>query len=107
MLACFWLALPGPVHAATNWLAVRVAVPVPAASVGDAQGIDAALTLTGMAGLHVGFGGDVAYQYWPASSGYTAAFDRYLRTARLASLTSPTWAFTAIEATGHVKFVLL
>ena len=79
---------------------------MPARDVGGTQlGVDAGVTLTMMANAHVGVGADVIYHYWPASAGYAAAFDRYLRSTRFQALDGSDWAFTAFQVTGHVKLV--
>ena len=49
--------------------------------------------------------GDVIYHLWPASAGYTGAFDRYLRTERMEGLAGSDWALSALQFTGHVKLV--
>ena len=103
MLAC--LGLAGTAEAGTAWVGAQVHFPVPARDVGDDQlGVDAGLTLTWMYNANVGLGGDLVYHYWPASAGYEGAFDRYLRSARFESLEGSSWAFTAFQVTGHVRF---
>ncbi len=103
-LAC--LGLAAPASAGTTWVGAQLHFPVPARDIGNTQlGVDAGATFTHMYGEHFGVGVDFAYHYWPASAGYTAAFDRYLRSTRLEALEGSTWAFTALQYTGHVKLV--
>lgn len=90
----------------TIWLGPEVSFPVPARDLGDDQlGIDAGMTLTVMRNTYVGTGVDLVHHYWPASPGYRAAFDRYLRRTRFQTIESTTWAFTALQLTVHVKLV--
>jgi hypothetical protein len=104
----FWcLVLTTPAEAGTTWLGAQLHFPVPAGDVGNSQlGVDAGVSVTQMQGPWVGIGADLGYHYWPASSGYEAAFNRYLRTERMEALTSPEWALSALQMTGHVKFVV-
>jgi hypothetical protein len=59
-----------------------------------------------MTNRFVGVGVDVSYHYWPASSAYTAAFNRYLRTTRMESLVGSDWALSALQTTAHLRFVV-
>jgi len=100
------LAFVAPAEAGTTWVGAQLHFPVPARDIGDTQlGVDAGVTLTHMQNAYVGVGADLIYHYWPASAGYTAAFDRYLRSTRFEALDGSTWAFTAFQVTGHVKLV--
>jgi len=100
------LAVAAHAEAGATWVGTQMHIPVPARDIGDTQlGLDAGVTLTRMTNAHVGVGADVIYHYWPASSGFEAAFDRYLRSTRLETLAGSTWAFTAVQFTGHVKLV--
>lgn len=93
--------------AGTSSVGAQLHFPVPARDVGDTQlGVDAGVTLTTMTNAYLGVGADVIYHYWPASAGYTAAFDRYLMGSRFETLAGSTWAFTALQVTGHVKLVV-
>jgi hypothetical protein len=103
-LASLVLALPAT--AGSTQLAAQLRFPVPAYDIGDSQlGVDAGVSVTHMENPHFGVGLDVMYHHWPASSAYTAAFDRYLRTTRMEALVDPGWALSAFQFTGHVKVV--
>jgi hypothetical protein len=107
MLAITCLVFTPPAEAATTWLGAQLDFPVPASDVGNAQlGLGGGVTVTAMEYTYVGTGFDLAYHYWPASSGYEAAFDRYLRTERLEALAGSDWALSALQLTGHVKLVV-
>lgn len=96
-----------PAVADTAWLGAQLHFPAPACDIGNTQlGVDAAATITRMPSEYFGFGADAGYHYWPASSEYVAAFDRYLTTTRLESLTGSEWALTAWQLTGHLKFAI-
>jgi hypothetical protein len=106
MLTVACLAFAVHAQAGTTWVGAQLHFPVPARDVGDTQlGADAGVTLTEMKNANVGVGADLIYHYWPASAGYRGAFDRYLRSTRFEALDGSTWAFTALQVTGHVKFV--
>ena len=103
-VAC--IALAAPAQAGATWVGAQLHFPVPAHDVGDTQlGVDAGVTITTMTSAYVGIGADMIYHYWPASTGYEAAFDRYLRTERMEALAGPDWALSAFQITGHVKLV--
>lgn len=100
------VASAAPAAAGTTWLGAQLYFPAPARDIGDTQlGVDAGVTLTQMKNAYVGVGADLIYHYWPASSGYEAAFDRYLRTERMEALEGSDWALSAFQITGHVKLV--
>ena len=100
------LAIATGAGAASTWFGPELAFPVVARDVGDSQlGIDAGVTVHSMRGSYVGIGADLVYHYWPASPGYKAAFDRYLERRRFQVIDSPTWAFSAVQLTAHVKLV--
>ena len=102
-LAC--LALAAPAGAGPTLLGAKLDFPVPASDIGNTQlGVGAGVSLTRMQTAHIGAGLDVIYHYWPASAGYEAEFDRFLRSTRYEALDG-TWAFTAIQVTYHMKFV--
>jgi hypothetical protein len=102
------LAFVATAEAGRTWIGPQLHFPLPTRDVGDTQlGVDAGVTLTRMKSAHVGVGLDLIYHYWPASSPYQAAFDRHLRSTRFQTLESPTWAFSALQVTGHVKLVAL
>jgi hypothetical protein len=104
MFACLGLATP--VAAGTTWVGAQLHFPVPARDLGDTQlGVDTGVTLTHMVNSYLGVGGDLIYHYWPASDGFEAAFDRYLRSNYLEALDGSTWAFEAFQVTGHLKLV--
>jgi hypothetical protein len=106
MLAFACLTFAAPSKAGTTLLGAQLQFPVPARDIGDTQlGVGAGVTLTKMKNEHVGIGANLIYHYWPASAGYEAAFDRYLRSARFEALDGSTLAFTALQLTGHVKLV--
>jgi hypothetical protein len=106
MLTFACLAFAPPAEAGATWAGVELHFPVPARDIGDSQlGVGTGVTFTKMTNAHVGLGADLIYHYWPASAGYEAAFDRYLRSTRFEALDGSTWAFTAFQVTGHVKFV--
>jgi hypothetical protein len=100
------LALAASAEAQDVWVGPQLGFPVPARDVGDQQlGVGAGVTFTVMNNSHVGYGVDLLYHYWPASPGYKAAFDRYLRRTRFETIDSETWALSAFQATVHVKLV--
>jgi len=106
MLTAACLAFAARAEAGTTWVGAQLQFPVPASDIGDRQlGVGAGVTLTKMTNTHVGFGADLIYHYWPASTGYESAFDHYLRSTRLEALQGSAWAFTAFQVTGHVKLV--
>lgn len=106
MLTFACLAFAAPAEAGTTWVGAQLHFPVPARDIGDTQlGVGAGVTLTRMMNAHAGVGADLSYHYWPASAGYEAAFDRYLRSTRYEALEGSTWAFTTLQVTGHVKLV--
>ena len=106
MLTFACVAFAVPAEARTAWVGAQLHFPVPARDVGDTQlGVDAGVTFTKMNNAHVGVGADLIYHYWPASAGYQAAFDRYLRSTRFEALDGSSWAFTALQVTTHVKLV--
>jgi hypothetical protein len=100
------LVFAAPAEAGTTWVGAQLHFPVPARDIGDTQlGVGAGVTLTQMTNAYVGVGVDLNYHYWPASSGYVAAFDRYLRSERMEALKGSDWALSAFQITGHVKLV--
>ena len=105
-VACACLAIAVRAEAKDTWFGAQVAFPTPAGDIGDSQlGIDVGVTLDHLNSPYAGVGLDVIYHYWPASAEYQAAFDRYLRKWRVQSIDSPTWAFSALQFTAHVKLV--
>ncbi len=106
MLTVASLAFAAPAGAEPIWVGAQLHFPVPAGDIGDTQlGADTGVTLTAMKNSYVGVGVDLIYHYWPASSGYEAAFDRWLRTERMEALEGSDWALSAFQITGHVKLV--
>lgn len=100
------LALAMDADAKGLWIGPQLAFPVPAGDVGDAQlGLDAGVTLDYLKDSHGGVGVDLIYHYWPASPSYKAKFDDYLASTRFQVIDGSTWAFSALQATVHVKFV--
>ena len=100
------LLLASNAGAAPTWVGPQFAFPLVAHDVGsDHLGVDAGATLDAMPSSYFGVGADVAFHYWPASRAYKDAFDHYLRTTWYQALDSPTWAFTALQVTPHVKLV--
>lgn len=108
MPALALLVLAATARADGTWLGgVQAQWPVPASDVGDTRlGGDAGVTLTRMVNPYVGIGADAIYHYWPASAGYEAAFDRWLRTERLQSLAGSDWAMSAFQLTGHIRLAV-
>jgi hypothetical protein len=105
-LAFAFLVLSAPAEAGTTWLGAQLQFPVPASDIGNTQlGMGAGVTLTQMQNAYVGVGADLIYHYWPTSSGYEAAFDRYLRTERMEALQGSDWAFAALQLTGHIRLL--
>jgi hypothetical protein len=103
-VAC--LVVAAPAVAASASLGAELHVPTATHDIGDSQlGVDAGGTCTLMLNRYVGLGGDVVHHYWPASPGYTAAFDRHLRRTLFESLETTDWAITALQVTGHVRLV--
>jgi len=103
VIAC--LALATPAHAGTKWVGAQLHFPVPGRDISDRElGVDAGVTFTMMHNAYVGLGADVIHHYWPASAGYEAAFDRYLRSTTFETLGGSHLAPTALQMTGHVKF---
>ncbi len=106
LLAVAILASAAPAEGGATWAGAQMQFPVPTLDIGDTQlGADAGVTVTHMENAHFGVGADLVYHYWPASSGYEAAFDRYLRTRRMEALEGSEWALSAFQLTGHVKLV--
>lgn len=106
MLAFACLAFTPRAVAGTTWLGAQLQFPVAARDIGSTQlGAGVGVTVTQMQNAYVGVGADLAYHYWPASSGYEAAFDRYLRTERFETLGGSDWALSVVQLTGHVRVV--
>ena len=83
-----------------------VAFPVPGNDVGDSQlGIDAGATVNMMKNQYVGLGLEVVYHYWPTSPEYKTDFDRYLSSNWYQVIDGSTWAFSALQMTGHLKLM--
>ena len=98
------LVFASPAVAGSTWLGAQLHFPTPACDVGNTQlGVDAGATITLMSDSYLGMGADVVYHYWPASSEYVGAFNRYLTTTRLEALTGSEWALSSWQITGHVK----
>lgn len=98
------LALAAPGQAGTKWVGAQLQCPVPARDIGSREiGVDAGVTFTVMQNAYVGVGAELIHHYWPASAGYVGALDRYLRSTRFQTLAGSDYAFTAFQATGHVK----
>ncbi len=101
------LVFTTPAEAGTTWLGAQLHFPTPAGDIGNTQlGVGAGVTITHMQNAYVGVGADLAYHYWPASSGYETAFNRYLMTERMEALAGSDWALSALQITGHVKLVV-
>jgi len=78
-------------------------MPLPAAGVGAMEpGISAGLTFDAAGRLFPVVGFDLAYHYWPASPGFKDDFDALLQ-GRGQAIDAATWAFSAFQATLHVK----
>ncbi len=106
MLALACLGFAAPSDAGSTRLGAQLHFPMPTCDIGDTQlGVDAGVTLTHMENSQVGVGLDLIHHYWPASSSYEAAFDRYLRTSRMEALVGSGWALSALQMTAHVKLV--
>lgn len=79
--------------------------PVAAGDIGDHElGVDAGVTVDLMKRRNVGIGLDVVYHHWPASRGYQAEYDRFLR-SWFQTFDSPTWSLRALQTSAHVKFL--
>ncbi len=100
------LALAMGADAKGLWIGPKLAFPVPARDIGDAQlGLDAGVTFDYLQDAYGGVGVDLIYHYWPASPSYKAAFDNYLASTRSEVIDGSTWAFSALQATVHAKLV--
>jgi hypothetical protein len=105
LLALGCLAIVTNAQAGSTRLGPSLAFPIPGRDVGTSQlGIDAGVVFEEMQTSHVGLGFEIAYHYWPVRSEYMAAYDRYLR-GWFQTFDCSTWSFSAIQFTGHVKFV--
>jgi hypothetical protein len=85
----------------------QFAIPLATANTSHTElGLQAGLTLTQMLNPVAGFGVDVAYHDWPTSSEFKAGVNSLVRSAsyNLLELGGTTWTFTALQATGHLKF---
>lgn len=101
IVGCLALAAPGVASAAR--VEALLDFPLPARDVGNSElGVGAGVSVTSMPDKYVGVGVDLVYHYWPASAGFTGAFDRYLRTRRYQALEGDTWAFTTVGFTPHL-----
>ena len=79
----------------------RIAFPLPTRDAGNTElGLHAGLTMTVMRDSWFGVGLDVAYQYWPVSADYKAAFEEAVW---LLVIEQPTWAFKDIQVAAHAK----
>lgn len=104
LLAIACLVLAADARAQSSWWGGRVEIPMAGDDVGeDELGFSVGLTRLRMHNDHVGVGLDLRFHEWPASDGYRAELDRYLR-RWYQSLDSPTWTFHTYEVSGHVKF---
>jgi len=82
-----------------------LAFPIAGRDVGhEPRGVDAGITLDKRDSPHFSYGLDIAYHYWPASPGYMAAYDRYLR-SWFQTFDGPNWAFSAIQVSGYLRFI--
>ena len=107
MLAIGCIVLASPAEGGTMWIGAQMHFPVPARDIGSAQlGASAGVNVTYMGNAYIGVGADLVYHYWPASPGYVAAFDRYLRTERMEALLGSDWALSAQQLTGHVRLAM-
>lgn len=106
-LTCAGLVMAASAGAEALWIGPQLGFPVPARDVGGHElGIGTGVTVTVMNSPHVGYGVDLLYHYWPASAGYKAAFDDHLRRTRFETIDSETWAFSAFQATVHMKLIV-
>src|SRR5437870_5099227 len=86
----------------------QVAMPVPILDVGDKElGMSGGAVVTRMKNSSFGVGADLVYHYWPASSEFRRAYDALLRREffNFVSIAEPTWAFSALQTTAHVKIL--
>jgi hypothetical protein len=86
----------------------QFAIPLPTADIaGTEMGLKTGVSLTNMKGPGVGVGLDLAYNSWPASSGFKDKFNTLLRyeTLNTLKLGGTTWRLSAVQVTGHFKFV--
>jgi hypothetical protein len=89
------------------WFGPQIAWPLPGSDVGDNQlGMDAGVTIYSMKKSSIGIGADVIWHYWPASPGYKADIDRYLSQTRYQVIDGSSWAFSALQMTGHVRLAV-
>lgn len=107
VLTCACLAVAAGAEAQDVWIGPQLGFPVPARDVGSHElGVGTGVTVTLMNNSYVGYGVDVLYHHWPASPGYKAAFDDFLRRTRFEVLDSETWAMSAFQYTAHMKLVV-
>ena len=98
------LAFTTRAEAAGIWLGPQIAFPLPGRCSADNQlGVDAGLTFSRMENPYAGFGADVIYHYWPVSQAYKANFDQFLSRTRYQVIDGSSYAFHALQMTGHVR----
>jgi len=100
---------PPDTSSVPHWLefGARFAIPLPAADIGAEIGLETGVSVTDMMGPTVGIGLDLAYHDWPASSHFKDTFNTQLRygTLNTLELGGTTWRLSAVQMTGHFKFV--
>lgn len=108
MLMCavmlLWSASSAP--AADVWFGPKVGLPVPGRDVGGSPtGFAVGVTLQQMDTPYVGPGLDIVYHHWPASSGYRAAYERYLAFPYYRAIEGDEYAFSTVRISVHLKLV--
>src|SRR5262245_56891614 len=102
-VALVCLAIAPRAEARSLTFGPRISFPVPAGDVGSEQlGLDVGLMVYSVEGSRFSKGIEVGYQYWPATRGYMLAYDEYLK-SWFQTIDSATWAFSALDISGHLK----
>ena len=101
---------PPDTSSVPHWLefGAQFGIPLPAADIASTElGFKTGASLTEMLSPGVGVGLDLAYHYWPASSEFKDKFSTLLRyeTLNTLELGGTTWRLSAVQMTGHLKFV--
>ena len=101
---------PPDTSSVPHWVefGAQFAIPLPTADIASTElGFKTGLSLTDMMSPGVGVGLDLAYHYWPASSEFKDKFNTRLRyeTFNTLELGGTTWRLSALQMTGHFKFV--
>jgi hypothetical protein len=89
-------------------LGATLGFPLPGGDISNAElGVNAGVVVNWMGTPDFAVGLDVAYHYWPASDEFKADFNKLLRneTLGIIELGGTGWNISALQATGHLKFL--